>query len=586
MGAKSMQEQRFIDHVYDGYHAGERYCFILGAGASRSSGIRTGEQLMQEWHTFLLERGEDYIRESAEDAGLALEEYEHLLSRNAKLNNKDYFTLYDLRFAGQASAAYDALEREMEGKQPGFGYYPLSMLLTNTENKLVITTNFDSLIEDAIFIYTHKHPLVVGHESLAGFIGSNVRRPVIAKVHRDLFFSPMNRKKDMQALAEGWEKPLGNALQRYIPIVIGYAGGDRTLMTLLSKLKLKGIYWCYIGQKPDDDIYGVVEKNQGYLVKILGFDEIMFQLAERFAQEISFDDPRDDIEKQAKERCKNYWKSFKHIQMVYEKEKNEPWTYETNNMARALDEYGNRQNDGDPVNQKIVTVRRYIRERKFEEAKQECDKLIAEYPNIASFYRLRSMVFYEMRQYQDDLRDITKAIELEPDSAELYRSRSITYQALKRYEEALNDITQSIELEPNNALSYHIRSRIWYGKNELLKSLDDETKAIKIDSGNPKFLFNRGLTLHELKQYEKAMEDFDNAISLEPNNAAYYSVRGTNSFALEQYTNAIQDYEKAIALQPNDIMLLVARANIYKRMGEEEKAREDFEKAKKLGWKG
>ena len=56
MTAKARQEQRFIDHVYDGYHAGERYCFMLGAGSSRSSGIRTGEELMWEWHTFLLER--------------------------------------------------------------------------------------------------------------------------------------------------------------------------------------------------------------------------------------------------------------------------------------------------------------------------------------------------------------------------------------------------------------------------------------------------------------------------------------------------------------------------------------------------
>ena len=116
MAAKMMQEQRFIDHVYDGYHAGERYCFILGAGASRSSGIRTGEELMRKWHAFLLERGEDYIRESAEDAGLEKKEYAHLLHPDAKLSNRDYFTLFDLRFAGQAlskprcdTASYEAV---------------------------------------------------------------------------------------------------------------------------------------------------------------------------------------------------------------------------------------------------------------------------------------------------------------------------------------------------------------------------------------------------------------------------------------------------------------------------------------------
>ncbi len=43
-----MMVNRFLDQIYEGYSVtGKKYCFILGAGASRSSGIRTGEQLMK-----------------------------------------------------------------------------------------------------------------------------------------------------------------------------------------------------------------------------------------------------------------------------------------------------------------------------------------------------------------------------------------------------------------------------------------------------------------------------------------------------------------------------------------------------------
>ena len=48
------------------------------------------------------------------------------------------------------------LERTLERAQPSLGYYPLAALLANTRNNLVITTNFDSLVEDALFIYTDK----------------------------------------------------------------------------------------------------------------------------------------------------------------------------------------------------------------------------------------------------------------------------------------------------------------------------------------------------------------------------------------------------------------------------------------------
>ena len=625
MAAKRMREERFIDHVYDGYHAGERYCFILGAGASRSSGIRTGEQLMREWHTFLLERGEDYIRESAEDAGLALEEYEHLLSPNAKLNNKDYFTLYDLRFAGQASAAYDALEREMEGKQPGFGYYPLSMLLTNTENKLVITTNFDSLIEDAIYIYTHKHPLVVGHESLAGFIGSNARRPVIAKVHRDLFFSPMNQKKDMQSLAEGWEKPLGNALQRCIPIVIGYAGGDRTLMTFLRKLKLKSIYWCYVGQKPDDDICGVVEKNQGYLVEILGFDEIMFQLAERFGREISFNDPQNDIRDQAEQQCQNYLESLKKIKKnCGEKKKNElrhnSYCKDTNGMEQALDKFTLRQNaEAVAENQlryQMTKVRIKIRKGEYQEAINDYSNLIAQYPDKAELYDRRSVVYYKIGLYEKDYRDISKAIELEPNNAEYYESRSETLHAMKRYDEALKDCNKAIELEPNNAEYYESRSETLHvmkrydealedcnkaielepnnaeyyeSRSETLhamkryeEALADDTKTIQLEPNNARHYYNRGATLDAMKRYEEALADMEKAIELEPNNAEYYRRRGVTLRAIKQYDEALKDADKSIELDSENALCYKSRSITYREIGEPEKAERDEKKAEEL----
>lgn len=282
---KRMKEQRFLDHIADGYQAGQRYCFVLGAGAAKASGIRTGEEMMREWRTYLQGKGTDYIRDCAQELGMKDEDCIPLFQDGYTLKNDDYFTLFDLRFAGVPNVAYAYLEKEMEGKYPSYGYFPLAMLLSNTENRLVITTNFDTLLEDALYTYTFKHPLVVGHESLASYIGSDSRHPVIAKIHRDLLFRPFNRKEDMDKLKDEWEQPLRNALSRYTPIVIGYAGGDHTFMSLLKKIELQGIYWCHLEDNPPKIIKDIVAKHNGYLVKILGFDEIMFQLGDRFSKE-------------------------------------------------------------------------------------------------------------------------------------------------------------------------------------------------------------------------------------------------------------------------------------------------------------
>lgn len=202
---KRMREKRFLDHISENYQAGQQYCFILGAGASRASGIRTGEEKMREWYDYLQKKGTDYIEDCEKELQLKREDYAPIFEEGHNLKNDDYFTLFDLRFAGKPNVAYAYLEKEMEGKYPSYGYYPLAMLLAHTRNRLIITTNFDTLIEDALYTYTFRHPLVVGHESLASYISNDTQHPVIAKIHRDLLFRPLNRKEDMGKLKEEWK---------------------------------------------------------------------------------------------------------------------------------------------------------------------------------------------------------------------------------------------------------------------------------------------------------------------------------------------------------------------------------------------
>ena len=101
--------------------------------------------------------------------------YERFFNRDYVIKNDDYFDPFDLRFAGRTNDGYSFLENELEGKTPSYGYFPLAILLSNIKNYLVITTNFDSLIEDALLIYTDKHLQVVSHESLAHIFLENLK---------------------------------------------------------------------------------------------------------------------------------------------------------------------------------------------------------------------------------------------------------------------------------------------------------------------------------------------------------------------------------------------------------------------------
>ena len=249
---KKLGEKHFVSRMHEEYQSDVKFCFILGAGASVSSGIPTGLQMMGQWRDYLLQESKNIpnlIEERAENLGIPEEEYAHIFKSDYELRSEDYFTLYDLRFEGTSNSASTFLEEHMTGKSPSCGYYYLADLLCNTKNRLVITTNFDSLMEDALFISQSTHPLVAGHESLAPLIGNDSRRPVVAKIHRDLLYKPMNRREETQALERSWIQPLSKALSKYIPVVIGYGGGDQSLMSLLQELQLDGIFWCTRGER-------------------------------------------------------------------------------------------------------------------------------------------------------------------------------------------------------------------------------------------------------------------------------------------------------------------------------------------------
>lgn len=460
-----MMVNRFLDQIYEGYSVtGKKYCFILGAGASRSSGIRTGEQLMKEWHQYLWtnERGSEYIKECADDLDpkYGRDIYKRFFNQYYIIKNDDYFDLFDLRFAGRTTDGYSFLENELEGKSPSYGYFPLAILLANTKNHLVITTNFDSLIEDALLMYTDKHPQVVSHESLAPYISGEFKRPIVAKIHRSLYFNPLNRKQDMEVLAKNWEGVLKKVLKKYIPIVIGYAGGDHTLMSLLEKepgLCKDGIYWCYVGGKPDERICNVVRRNNGDLVEIDGFDEIMFQIAEKFHEEANFNDPVEYMKLQTEKRCQKYQAEFNKLKETLEIKNNQ---FNEKNMIQKNDinVYIKRQNA------KVYYRRSWeeFENKNYEKSLEEINCAIELFPQESKYYYSRGIFLHTLKRFHEALENKNKAIELLPQKADYYYSRSMTLSRLLKYEDALKDIGYAIHLNSNEILQicYKIITRI------------------------------------------------------------------------------------------------------------------------------
>ena len=533
-----------IQDVSDGHHP-RKFCFVLGAGASISSGIKSGQELVDIWDDKLRIRNKSSYLKWRSEYGITDE------------NKYSFYSqYYEHYFKRHPKDGYNFLEKLMENAIPSAGYVILSYLLSQTKNNVVITTNFDHLTEDAINYYTQTMPMVIGHESLSHYISKPINRPTVIKIHRDLLFDPANTVNEVDKLHDNWKKALNTILSEYHPIFIGYAGNDNSLMDFLIEQgeafadnRLCCPYWMLYGDgTPDGKVHDFLEKSNGYFIQHNGFDEVMFligrvlkikrQSEEYFHEKVEkrFKILNDSIDKFTNKFLKDDYSTNPDNLIMSE---------EIKEAVQYLASQTNLQN----MYKEVVLS---YREGNYEDAVSICKELINLAPDNALYHNTFGIILHKMKRYVEALIEKQKAVELESDSAEYRNSLGITLHALKRYDEALTEYYKAIELDPNDAF-YHNNLGITLDYIERYdEALIEMQKAVELEPDNPEYRNSIGVTLHEMKRYDEALTETQKAVELEPNNAEYRNSLGITLHALKRYDEALIEMQKAVELEPDN----------------------------------
>lgn len=602
--SRFLSTQHLIEQIQESNRNGERFCFILGSGASVESGIPSGTTLEMAWMNCIM--GVEADRNTPPKSLADLEKTARALEKENRLSHtfeqikaawekaraeekpipsEYYFDIYKLRFYPNKRNGYRYMERLMEPCEPSVGYHTLALLLTeNNQNNLVITTNFDSLVEDALFLYTMKKPLVVNHESLAGYIESDIQRPIVAKVHRGLMYEPFNSPDTTDKLQKEWRETLGYALNTYTPIVIGYGGGDHSLMDYLKEEETvlrHGIYWCWRKNDglPEEDVLKFLEEKDGYLVQIGGFDDLMLRIGKALFPKTTGPGAAGTIlQNQCNKRIQRYsdqWKKLEEnpdmqdvVQPINVEEEKAEEKREQENKLTAWD-YRNRG-------------RRAYNEGDYRKAVEAYTGAIERDGNFASDYIWRADAYNELGENQKAIKDYTKAIELNPRFAAAYNNRGYAYDNLGEYAKAIEDYNTAIKLNPRYVTAYNNLGSVYHDLGEYAKAVKECTKAIELDPKYAAAYNNRGFIYHDLGEYAKAIEDYTKAIELEPKDAAAYNNRGFAYNGLGEYAKAIQDYTKAIELELKDAPPHRHMGNAYYGLKEYQKALAELTEAIRL----
>ncbi|PHZ59819.1 hypothetical protein CRG86_007410 [Photobacterium leiognathi] len=459
-----------------------RFAFILGAGASINSNIKGAATLAKEWMEII------YHREH--EPKLAYQNWLKSNPLNFKgwdPNNlaKHYPQIFEKCFEGDHDSGYAALEKAIKDGKPSLGYAVLAWILSSTRHRMVITTNFDNLVADAVSIYGGTYPHVIGHESLASYAKPLSRRPIVAKIHRDLFTDPINTCEGTSSLEQSWNQTLKNIFKFYTPVFIGYGGNDGSLMDFLQGLDKKEIsgqpFWCYYAPDgaPNDAIKQLMIEHNGVLVPGMGFDELMLKMGEvvgfdRHKQITEIKNNSAQLINQIQEQMLSLSKETKdeEVKKILKPQENEKQNWGWLDWQLKINETNDKEEQEKLYNDAIKALPNNYqllcnyaialeKEDKFEEAEQHYRRAIDESKQKESNCLGNYAVYLERRGKQEDAEQYyLKAIKANPHDVIHLGNYAEFLKDRERLVKANKIIQQALAIAPNDERLLNIKKAI------------------------------------------------------------------------------------------------------------------------------
>lgn len=555
-----------------------QFAFILGAGASFTSGIPTGKTLAEGW---LKELHRRECHDGTTFDGWINSRAHGIDGLTFQSAAEHYPRIFDRRFRHDREAGYAALEQAMDSKSPSLGYSLLAEIIQSSRHKVVVTTNFDNLVADALAMHAHKSPLVVAHESLANFVRPHLRRPLIAKIHRDLFLEPQNDEVGVGTLDKAWATALRKLFQYYTPIVVGYGGNDGSLMGLLNSLDVGEIsgrmIWCYRDDLPNENALQIIKKHHGIQVKIPGFDDFLLRLAEKLIKNFDVTAIADNIEKLGSLRSKQYREQSENLQKA---------------SARGSIE---QQKSGEVLSRSAEAGRSWWAwelkardESNFALRDQIYRKGLEQFPNSAPLLcSYANFLTEDLKNHEDAEAIFNKALIIDPEDPKVICSLAIFLtQHHKDYKRASALYQKALEFDPEDttALGNYANLLADYEK-DYDQAEKMYLRALELDSGDATVTGNYATFLVEQRHnLDRAEVMYKKALEIDAEDIS--NIMNYVKFLMDDrqsYVEAESILKKVLDAEPDNVDFLVRQATIVEKLHKDyDEAEVIYKKALKI----
>ena len=208
--------------------------------------------------------------------------------------------------------------------------------------------------------------------------------------------------------------------------------------------------------------------------------------------------------------------------------------------------------DVDDPPPKLVSVVINLHGRsEFEEAIEQTELLIKDYPNSSILMNLQGNAYADLGRTIDAIKFFNKSIELNESYADPHYNLGHIYQSDDKYDEAIACYKNAIGINPKYYAAYNNLGNIYKEIGDLDAAIGSFKKAINLKPKFAEAYYNMGSALQEQGKLEEAIEAYKKALSIEPDFADAHNNMASVFQEQGKLEEAIEAYKKAISIDPD-----------------------------------
>lgn len=617
---------------------------LLGAGASKSSGISLASEMIAEWRRDLfLSHTTDADRET-----LTIDDWFKANPGEPPVaagDDREYSLLFE-RARPTPDDRQRYIEKKIEKGRPGWGYLYLANLMVRAGRfTTVFTTNFDDLVNEALTHYLRHNAAVCVGDAEVDEIGFMNDRVKIVKLHGDyLFRDQKNTVAELQRVGERMASKFAELSRARGLVVIGYAGRDESIMHMIELLFADAsafnnhVYWgLRPGEEPSRRVTALCQdpRHRLRLFTCDDFDEFMASLHARLELTLpeSIVSPHSQLDAQLRtlvesaRQCRDGSSIRAHAEQLREQlgrpieaelalskrdfvgalrladahiAKYGPTVGSLTVRGQALAMQAEGTGRTDLVNQAVAAFTQaidldpaalrpryslattYFMSKRFPEAIATCEALSPLAKDDRGMHVQLVQLYLQAQRLADAERVLDQLMASFQPAADLHFARALIRNAQGRYVDAAKELKRAIGLDGTNA-AMHFALGQQYVQLQRFDDAENATRAgLEIDPSNVMGTMQMGNLLIRRRDWAAAQPLLDRVATQNPDSAEVQGWLGTYYMQSNRMDDAETAFRRAAALTPDDGRVWHSIGEVLIRRNRFQDAQQAYEKSRAL----